>query len=33
VCYEDKDGINKEYGPECAEKAIKELNGRNVGDG
>ena len=22
VCYEDKEGINKEYGPKCAEKAV-----------
>lgn len=22
VCYDDEKGINKEYGPECAEKAI-----------
>ena len=22
VCYDDKKGVSKEYGPECAEKAI-----------
>lgn len=25
VCYDDKDGKNKEYGPECCQKAIQEL--------
>jgi len=31
VCYDDVEGKNKEYGPECAEKAIQELNGRDLG--
>ena len=26
VCYEDPEGKDKEYGPRCAEKAIRELN-------
>lgn len=25
--------MNKEYGPECAEKAIQELNDRDMGNG
>ena len=33
VCYDDEKGINKEYGPECAEKAIQELNDRDFGTG
>lgn len=28
VCYEDPD--NKEYGPECAQKAIDATNGRDI---
>jgi RNA recognition motif-containing protein len=33
VCYDDEKGINKEYGPECVEKAIQELNDRDFGTG
>jgi RNA recognition motif-containing protein len=30
VCYDDPKGINKEYGPECAQKAIDQLNGKEL---
>ena len=30
VCYDDPKGINKEYGPECAQKAIDNLNGQEL---
>lgn len=30
VCYEDPQLINKEYGPECANKAIEALNDKEV---
>lgn len=31
VCYDDPKGASKEYGPECARKAIDALNGRVMG--
>ena len=31
VCYADKDGKNREYGPECCQKAISELQNRVMG--
>lgn len=31
VCYEDPDGVNKEYGPDCAWKAIEGLSGKDMG--
>jgi len=31
VCYDDEKGVNKEYGPECCQNAITELNGRVLG--
>lgn len=31
VCYDDKDGTNKEYGPECCQNAISALNNRVMG--
>jgi RNA recognition motif-containing protein len=31
VCYDDPKGVNKEYGPECAAKAIEALNGKEMG--
>jgi polyadenylate-binding protein len=31
VCYDDATGKNKEYGPECAQKAIDGLNGKEMG--
>jgi len=31
VCFDDKEGVNKEYGPECCQNAITELNNRVVG--
>lgn len=33
VCYDDPSGKSKEYGPECAQKAIDELDGRTMEDG
>lgn len=33
VCYDDPEGVNKEYGPEKASNAINELNGREMGNG
>lgn len=30
VCFDDPRGINKHYGPECAQKAIDSLNGFDV---
>ena len=30
VCYDDPKGVNKEYGPECAQKAIDGLNGKEL---
>mgnify|MGYP001125545055 CR=1 FL=1 len=27
VCYDDPKGVSKEYGPECANKAIESLQG------
>jgi len=32
VCYDDATGVNKEYGPECALKAIESLNGKEMGN-
>jgi len=32
VCYDDPQGTNKEYGPECAQKAIDGLSGKEMGD-
>lgn len=32
VCYDDPEGKNKEYGPECAQKAIDSLNGKDMGN-
>ena len=32
VCYDDPKGVNKEYGPECAAKAIEGLNGQDMGN-
>mgnify|MGYP002050727664 CR=1 FL=1 len=31
VCFDDPKGTNKEYGPECAQKAIDGLSGKNMG--
>jgi polyadenylate-binding protein len=31
VCYDDPKGLNKEYGPECAQKAIDGLHGKEMG--
>jgi len=31
VCFDDEKGVNKEYGPECCQNAITELNNRVVG--
>lgn len=33
VCYDDPKGVSKEYGPECAKKAIEGLQGRVMGMG
>jgi polyadenylate-binding protein len=33
VCYDDPKGVSKEYGPECAKKAIEGLQGRVMGKG
>lgn len=33
VCYDDEKGVSKEYGPECAEKAIQGLNDHDFGTG
>jgi len=33
VCYDDPSGVSKEYGPECARKAIEGLQGRVMGKG
>ena len=30
VCYEDPLGVDKEYGPDCARKAIKDLHGKEL---
>ena len=32
VCYDDPKGDSKEYGPECAQKAIDGLNGMDMGN-
>ena len=32
VCYDDPEGKNKEYGPECAQKATDGLSGKEMGD-
>jgi hypothetical protein len=32
VCYDDPKEVNKEYGPECAAKAIEGLNGQDMGN-
>lgn len=32
VCFDDPQGISKEYGPECAAKAIQALNGTDLGE-
>jgi RNA recognition motif-containing protein len=31
VCFDDPKGTNKEYGPECAQKAIDGLSGKSMG--
>jgi hypothetical protein len=33
VCYEDKDGKDKTYGPQCVNKAIESLMNRDMGNG
>jgi len=33
VCYDDPDNKSKEYGPECAKKAIEGLNNKSMGNG
>lgn len=33
VCYDDPKGVNKEYGPQCAQKAIEGLNNKEISDG
>lgn len=33
VCYMPEDRSDREYGPECARKAVEELNGKDLGDG
>lgn len=33
VCYDDPKGVNKEYGPQCAQKAIEALNNKEISDG
>ena len=33
ICYDDPNGTNKEYGPNCAQKAIDEMNDREVAPG
>lgn len=33
VCYDDPKGVNKEYGPQCAQKAIEALNNKEITDG
>lgn len=30
ICYDDPSGQNKEYGPQCAQKAIDEMNDREI---
>jgi len=30
ICYDDPTGQNKEYGPQCAQKAIDEMNDREI---
>ena len=30
VCYDDPKGVSKEYGPECANKAIEALSGKDL---
>lgn len=30
VCYDDPKGVNKEYGPDCAAKAIEALSGKEM---
>jgi RNA recognition motif-containing protein len=32
VCYDEPEGVNKEYGPECAAKAIEGLHGQDMGN-
>lgn len=32
VCYDDPKNISKEYGPECANKAIEALNDKEVSE-
>jgi polyadenylate-binding protein len=32
VCYDDPKGLNKEYGPDCAQKAIDSLSGKDMGN-
>jgi len=33
VCYDDPEGKSKEYGPECARKAIEALQNKPMGNG
>jgi RNA recognition motif-containing protein len=33
VCYDDPNNQNKEYGPQCAQKAIDEMNDREIAPG
>lgn len=30
MCYDDPNGVNKEYGPECAQRAIDNLSGKEM---
>ena len=32
VCYDDPQSTDKEYGPKCAEKVIRELNDHEMGE-
>jgi len=32
VCFDDPNGVSKEYGPECAAKAIQALNEKEMGE-
>jgi RNA recognition motif-containing protein len=33
VCFDDVEGVDKEYGPRCAQAAIQELNGKEMSEG
>ena len=33
ICYDDPANQNKEYGPQCAQKAIDEMNDREIAPG